>query len=167
MCCIVLCFYSSIVKQEKPINIISIKLHRQNATISVLNELINGRFVLIFAGKCCKYTRCCCLTRLIPFKHIDSAELFGTIESSMNHVTARRRDQSVSQLSFSTALRQKKKSENCRRPIQTSAEQQTDDLYIIICNCIYIVVINCGWNNNVTLAVKIVACWNWNIHLHD
>ncbi len=40
-------------------------------------------------------------------------------------------------------------------------KQQTDDLYIIICNCIYIVVINCGWNNNV--AVKIVACWNWNI----
>ncbi len=33
---------------------------------------------------------------------------------------------------------------------------------LIICNCIYIVVINCGWNNNV--AVKIVACWNWNIH---
>ncbi len=29
-------------------------------------------------------------------------------------------------------------------------KQQTDDLYIIICNCI--VVINCGWNNNV--AVK-------------
>ncbi len=104
MCCIVvLCFYSSIVKQEKPINIISIKLHRQNATISVLNELINVRFVLISAGKCCKYTRCCCLTRLIPFKPIDS-KLFETIESSMNHVTARRRDQSVSQLSFSTAL---------------------------------------------------------------
>ncbi len=38
---------------------------------------------------------------------------------------------------------------------------------LIICNCIYIVVINCGWNNNV--AVKIVACWHWNIyiHLHD
>ncbi len=35
-------------------------------------------------------------------------------------------------------------------------KQQIDDLYIIICNCIYIVVINCGWNNNV--AVKIVAC---------
>ncbi len=34
-------------------------------------------------------------------------------------------------------------------------KQQTDDLYIIICNCIYIVVINCGWNN---VAVKIVAC---------
>ncbi len=34
-------------------------------------------------------------------------------------------------------------------------KQQTDDLYTIICNCIYIVVINCGWNNNV--AVKIVA----------
>ncbi len=33
---------------------------------------------------------------------------------------------------------------------------QTDDLYKIICNYIYIVVINCGWNNNV--AVKIVAC---------
>ncbi len=31
---------------------------------------------------------------------------------------------------------------------------------LIICNCIYIVVINCGWNNNV--AVQIVACWNWN-----
>ncbi len=30
--------------------------------------------------------------------------------------------------------------------------------FIIICNCIYIVVINCGWNNNV--AVKIVACWH-------
>ncbi len=40
-------------------------------------------------------------------------------------------------------------------------KQQTDDLYIIICNCIYIVVINCGWNNNV--AVKIVACWNQNV----
>ncbi len=37
--------------------------------------------------------------------------------------------------------------------------QQTDDLYIIICNCIYIV-INWGWNN---VAVKIVACWNWNV----
>ncbi len=35
-------------------------------------------------------------------------------------------------------------------------KQQTDDLYIIICNCIYGVVINCGWNNNV--AVKIGAC---------
>ncbi len=35
-------------------------------------------------------------------------------------------------------------------------KQQTDDLYIIICNSIYSVVINCGWNNNV--AVKIVAC---------
>ncbi len=35
-------------------------------------------------------------------------------------------------------------------------KQQTDVLYIIICNCIYSVVINCGWNNNV--AVKIVAC---------
>ncbi len=40
-------------------------------------------------------------------------------------------------------------------------KQQTDYLYIIICNCIYIGVINCGWNNNV--AVKIVACWNWNV----
>ncbi len=29
---------------------------------------------------------------------------------------------------------------------------------LIICNCKYIVVINCGWNNNV--AVKIVAYWN-------
>ncbi len=37
-----------------------------------------------------------------------------------------------------------------------SVKQQTDDLYIIICNCIYSVVINCNWNNNV--AVKIVAC---------
>ncbi len=27
---------------------------------------------------------------------------------------------------------------------------------VIICNCIYSVVINCGWNNNV--AVKIVTC---------
>ncbi len=35
-------------------------------------------------------------------------------------------------------------------------KQQTDNLYINICNCIYIVVINCGWNNNI--AVKIVAC---------
>ncbi len=25
-------------------------------------------------------------------------------------------------------------------------KQQTDDLYIIICNCVYSVVINCGWN---------------------
>ncbi len=33
--------------------------------------------------------------------------------------------------------------------------------YIIICNCIYIVVINCGWNINV--AVKIVAWLNWNV----
>ncbi len=33
-------------------------------------------------------------------------------------------------------------------------KQQTDDLYIIIYNCI--VVINYGWNNNV--AVKIVFC---------
>ncbi len=40
-------------------------------------------------------------------------------------------------------------------------KQQTDDLYIIFCNCIYIVVINCGWNNNV--VVKIFACWNWNV----
>ncbi len=30
------------------------------------------------------------------------------------------------------------------------------------CNCIYIVMSNGGWNNNV--AVKIVACWNWNIY---
>ncbi len=35
-------------------------------------------------------------------------------------------------------------------------KQQTDDLYIIICNRIYIVVIYCGWDNNV--AVKIFAC---------
>ncbi len=34
--------------------------------------------------------------------------------------------------------------------------------FIIMCSCIYIVVINCGWNNNV--AVKIVACWHWNIY---
>ncbi len=33
---------------------------------------------------------------------------------------------------------------------------------LIICNCIYIVLINCCWNNNV--AVEIVACWNWNIY---
>ncbi len=33
---------------------------------------------------------------------------------------------------------------------------------LIICNCIDIVVISCNWNNNV--AVKIVACWNWNIY---
>ncbi len=33
---------------------------------------------------------------------------------------------------------------------------------LIICNCKYIVVINCGWNNIV--AVKIVACWNWDIY---
>ncbi len=33
---------------------------------------------------------------------------------------------------------------------------------LIMCNCIYIVISNCGWNNNV--AVKIVACWNWNIY---
>ncbi len=32
--------------------------------------------------------------------------------------------------------------------------------FLIICNCIYIV-INCGWNNNV--AVKIVACWSWSV----
>ncbi len=37
-------------------------------------------------------------------------------------------------------------------------------IYIIICNCIDLVVINCGRNNNVTLAVKIVACWHWNIY---
>ncbi len=34
-------------------------------------------------------------------------------------------------------------------------------IYKIICNCIYSVVINCGWNNNV--AVKIVNFWNWNV----
>ncbi len=39
--------------------------------------------------------------------------------------------------------------------------KQTDDLYIIICNCMYVVVINCGWKNNV--AIKIVACWIWNV----
>ncbi len=33
---------------------------------------------------------------------------------------------------------------------------------LIMCNCIYIVMSNCGWNNNV--AVKIVAYWNWNIY---
>ncbi len=33
------------------------------------------------------------------------------------------------------------------------AKQQTNDLYIIICNCIYIVVIDCGWNNNVTEGI--------------
>ncbi len=33
---------------------------------------------------------------------------------------------------------------------------------LIICNYIYIVVIHCGWNNNV--AVQIVACWNSNIY---
>ncbi len=43
-------------------------------------------------------------------------------------------------------------------------KQQTDDLYIIICNIIYSAVINCGWNNN--LAVKIVACWNWNVFIY-
>ncbi len=32
-------------------------------------------------------------------------------------------------------------------------KQQTDNLYVIIYNCI--VVINCGWNNNV--AVKMVS----------
>ncbi len=40
-------------------------------------------------------------------------------------------------------------------------KQQTYDLYIIICNCIYSVVINCGLNNNV--SVKIVAWWNQNV----
>ncbi len=40
-------------------------------------------------------------------------------------------------------------------------KQQTDDLYIIICNCIYIVVISYGRNNNV--AVRIVAGWNLNV----
>ncbi len=35
-------------------------------------------------------------------------------------------------------------------------KKQTDDLCLIMCNCIYIVMSNCGWNNNV--AVKIVAC---------
>ncbi len=34
---------------------------------------------------------------------------------------------------------------------------------LIICNCINIVVINCGWNNIV--AVKIVAWWHWNIYI--
>ncbi len=34
-------------------------------------------------------------------------------------------------------------------------------LYIIICNCIYIVVISYGWNNNI--AVRIVAGWNLNV----
>ncbi len=45
--------------------------------------------------------------------------------------------------------------------VSMCVKQQTDDLYIIICNCIYIVVINCGWNNNV--AVKIVDCVNRNV----
>ncbi len=40
-------------------------------------------------------------------------------------------------------------------------KQRTDNFYIIICNCIYSVVMNCSWNSNV--AVKIVACWNWNV----
>ncbi len=44
-------------------------------------------------------------------------------------------------------------------------KQQTDDLYIIIYNCIYIVVINYGWNNNV--AVKIVACRNLNLFTYS
>ncbi len=35
---------------------------------------------------------------------------------------------------------------------------------LIVCNCLYIVVIDCGWNNNV--AVQIVACWNWNIYIY-
>ncbi len=52
---------------------------------------------------------------------------------------------------------------NTLMSVYMCVKQQTDDLYIIICNCIYIVVINCGWNNNV--AVKIVACWNWNVFI--
>ncbi len=43
-------------------------------------------------------------------------------------------------------------------------KQQTDDLDIIICNCLYSVVINCGWNNKV--AVKIVAEIEMYLHLH-
>ncbi len=41
-------------------------------------------------------------------------------------------------------------------------KQQTDDLYTIICKCIYNVVINCGWNNkcscknNCLLALKCI-----------
>jgi len=45
--------------------------------------------------------------------------------------------------------------------VRMCVKQQTDDLYMIICNCKYSVVINCGWNNNV--AVKIVAYWNRNV----
>ncbi len=41
-------------------------------------------------------------------------------------------------------------------------KQQTDDWIICLIICMYIVVIICGWNNNV--AVKIVACWNLNIY---
>ncbi len=44
--------------------------------------------------------------------------------------------------------------------VRMCVKQQTDNLYTIICNCIYSV-INCGWNNNVD--VKWVACWNWNV----
>ncbi len=43
-------------------------------------------------------------------------------------------------------------------------KQHTDCLYIIICNCICIGVINCGWKNNV--VVQIVACLNFYIYIH-
>ncbi len=43
-------------------------------------------------------------------------------------------------------------------------KQHTDCLYIIICNCICIGVINCGWKNNV--VVQIVACLNFYIYIY-
>ncbi len=36
-------------------------------------------------------------------------------------------------------------------------------VYIIICNCICIGVINCGWKNNV--VVQIVACLNFYLYM--
>ncbi len=37
-------------------------------------------------------------------------------------------------------------------------KQKTDDLHIIICNCIYSVVISYDWNNNVAVKILKLKC---------
>ncbi len=49
-------------------------------------------------SNCLRCTCIYCKYSESAFKHIDSAELFGTIENPMNHVTAWWRDQSMLQL---------------------------------------------------------------------